>query len=92
MTPAETAAREWARKAAEILEESDMEYMVMVFPNDKSVLTKAKATKEQLFIAADKTTRELARATNTDRGAVLLAMMAGNDSLVNEHINLRRVK
>lgn len=75
MTPEEERAREWARKAASLLEESGMEYMVMVYPNDESVLTKAKATAEQMIVSADKIVRETARATGTDRMTVLKAMM-----------------
>lgn len=75
MTPEEEHAREWARKAASILEESGMEYMVMVYPNDESVLTKAKATAEQMITSADKIVREIARATGTERTDVLRAML-----------------
>lgn len=75
MTPEEENAREWARKAASILEESGMEYMVMVYPNDESVLTKAKATAEQMITSADKIVREIARATGTERTDVLRAML-----------------
>lgn len=75
MTPEEENAREWARKAASILEESGMEYMVMVYPNDESVLTKAKATAEQMITSADKIIREIARATGTERADVLRAML-----------------
>lgn len=75
MTPEEEQAREWARKAASILEESGMEYMVMVYPNDESVLTKAKATAEQMITSADKIVREIARATGTERADVLRAML-----------------
>lgn len=75
MTPEEEQAREWARKAASILEESGMEYMVMVYPNDESVLTKAKATAEQMITSADKIIREIARATGTERTDVLRAML-----------------
>lgn len=75
MTPEEENAREWARKAASILEESGMEYMVMVYPNDESVLTKAKATAEQMITSADKIIREIARATGTERTDVLRAML-----------------
>lgn len=75
MTPEEEQAREWARKAASILEESGMEYMVMVYPNDESVLTKAKATAEQMITSADKIVREIARATGTERTDVLRAML-----------------
>lgn len=75
MTPEEEQAREWAREAASILEESGMEYMVMVYPNDESVLTKAKATAEQMITSADKIIREIARATGTERTDVLRAML-----------------
>lgn len=75
MTPEEEQAREWARKAASILEESGMEYIVMVYPNDESVLTKAKATAEQMITSADKIVREIARATGTERTDVLRAML-----------------
>jgi len=75
MTPEEERAREWARKAASIIEESGMEYMVMVYPNDESVLTKAKATAEQMITSADKIVREIARATGIERADVLRAML-----------------
>lgn len=75
MTPEEERAREWARKASDILEESGMEYMVMVYPNDESVLTKAKATAEQMIVSADKIVREIARATGTERADVLRVML-----------------
>lgn len=75
MTPEEERAREWARKASNILEESGMEYMVMVYPNDESVLTKAKATADQMAASADKIVREIARATGAERADVLRAML-----------------
>lgn len=75
MTPEEERAREWARKASDILEESGMEYMVMVYPNDEFILTKAKATADQMAASADKIVREIARATGTERADVLRAML-----------------
>lgn len=89
MTPEEENAREWARKAASILEESGMEYMVMVYPNDESVLTKAKATAEQMITSADKIVREIARATGADRATVLKAMML-KDLQPKQHMDFKR--
>lgn len=89
MTEEEERAREWARKASDILEESGMEFMVMVYPNDESVLTKAKATAEQMITSADKITREIARATGTDRVTVLRAMML-KDPQPQQHMDFKR--
>ena len=75
MTPEEERAREWARKASNLLEESGMEYIVMVYPNDESVLTKAKATADQMIASAATIVREIARATGAERADVLRAML-----------------